>query len=84
MPCASSANLRAANPFVNLRAGESRRLSLKAAYHGKFDFFFLFLFLYNLVLLRVKERNRDEGLKFLATKFMTKRSCLHSKKKISW
>jgi hypothetical protein len=44
MPCASFADLRAANPFVNLR------------------------------------ERRD--LKFLATKIMTKRSCLHSKKKI--
>jgi hypothetical protein len=40
LPCASSANLRAENPSMNLRAGESRRLSLKAAYRGKFDFFF--------------------------------------------
>jgi hypothetical protein len=42
MPCTYSADLRAANPFVNLRASESRRLSLKAAYHGKFDFLFYF------------------------------------------
>jgi hypothetical protein len=42
MPCASFANLRAANPSVNLRAGESRCLSLKVAYRGKSDFSFDF------------------------------------------
>ena len=42
MPCTSSTNLRAANPFVNLRAGESCCLSLRAAYCGKFHFSFEF------------------------------------------
>jgi hypothetical protein len=42
LPCASSPNLRAANSSVNLRAGESRHLSLKAAYRNKSDFSFDF------------------------------------------
>jgi hypothetical protein len=39
----SSVILRAANPLVNLRAGESRSLFLRAGHCGKSDFSFNFI-----------------------------------------
>ena len=49
--------------------------------HIAVSLIFLLISIYNLVLWRVKERKRDESLKFLATKIMTKRSCLYIERK---